>query len=1059
MSIPASKAICPACGAPIRTGASEGLCPRCLLRGVARSGGTEIIAETGAQEARVRPPAPSLGRLGDYELLEKIAEGGMGAVYKARQISLNRIVALKLILAGRLATEAEVRRFRTEAEAAAQLDHPNIVPIYEVGAEDGRHFFAMKFVEGGSLAGRSSEFRIPGSGLGGAPSNSELGTRNSELANLVAKLARAVHHAHQRGVLHRDLKPANILVDARGEPHVTDFGLARLAEHDSGLTLPGTVMGTPSFMAPEQAAGVAGELTTAADVYGLGAVLYFLLTGRAPFEGATPAETLRRVLDDEPPRPAAVMRGIDRDLETICLKCLEKDPLRRYPSALALAEELERWQRHEPISARPASAWELAAKWVRRRPAIAALIAVTSLSIFAFIALQWVNQRRLEGERNRAVTQGEATRRNLYAADVYLAQQALSSGNLGLARRALEAHVPQGGQEDLRGFEWRYLWSQCQGDQLAVLEGHQGSVNCLAFSLDGRRLASGGDDRFVRVWDVETRKELRASGRCDEAIVALTFSADGQRLICGSANADLGVWDAESVTNVANWPVGEGRVILAPSTNLAAVALTIYPKTGRENIVRLFDARTGGTVGTLRHAGAGAAFSRDGRRLVTTRPEGFALWDTATLSVAREQPDAGACSAFVFSRDDRRLAAFAADGRSVRVWEIDSADLVAEFSVTDTKLHGGDFSPDGRWLATCGTDQAIQLWDLDARRIAGELMGHVSEVRAVTFSPDGRLLASAGKDGTVRLWNARVPKLESFPTNAFPPCALSPDGLNLAAQDRLGRRTNVEVIVWNLATWEASRLPGVTNAQPVAFANAPGGLLTMTRPFQAEPLWLRRFDLGSGRASSPVTLPNSDRPRTATDYCASRDLFALGSYDGQIMIWRAADGSRLATLSGPSNEVQAIRFAPDGRKLASFTKGAGLKLWSVGDGREIRTLSFPAARALDLAFSPNGEILASADSHNAIELWDATTGERLTTLAGHAEPVVRLAFSPDGRTLASASEDGTVKLWSVVAWRELATLFRGDPKVWLEFSADGQALFATDTNGHLHRWQAPVPAR
>jgi WD40 repeat protein len=460
-------------------------------------------------------------------------------------------------------------------------------------------------------------------------------------------------------------------------------------------------------------------------------------------------------------------------------------------------------------------------------------------------------------------------------------------------------------------------------------------------------------------------------------------------------------------------------------------------------------------VGRLRHAGAGGAFAHDGRRLAAARPAGFALWDTAALTIVREQPDAGACSAFVFSRDDRLLASFAADGRSVRVWETDSARMVAEFAVTDTKLRGGDFSPDGRWLATCGTDQSIHLWDLEARRNAGELRGHANEVRAVLFSPDGQLLASAGKDGTVRLWNARAPKPETFPTNAFPPCALSADGLALATQDRLGRRTNVEVIVWNVNTWEPRRLPGVTNAQPIAFANPPSSLLTMTRPFQAEPLWLRRFGLGSGRATGPVTLLNSDRPRTATDYCARRDLFALGSYDGQITLWHAADGSLLTTLRGPSNEVQAIRFAPDGRTLASFTKGGGLKIWTVDDGREVRTLKFPATHALDLVFSPNGELLAAADSNNAIELWNAATGGLLTTLAGHAEPVVRLAFSPDSRTLASASEDGTVKLWSVVAWRELATLFHGEPKVWLEFSADGQALFATDTNGNLHRWRAP----
>jgi uncharacterized protein with WD repeat len=392
----------------------------------------------------------------------------------------------------------------------------------------------------------------------------------------------------------------------------------------------------------------------------------------------------------------------------------------------------------------------------------------------------------------------------------------------------------------------------------------------------------------------------------------------------------------------------------------------------------------------------------------------------------------------------------------VRVWDLESGRPVAEFAVADGKLRGGDFSPDGRWLATCGTDQSIHLWDLETRRKLGELKGHVNEARAVVFSPDGRLLASAGKDGTVRLWQANVPQPPAFPTNAFPPCALSADGSRLATQDRLGRSTNVQVLVWDVASWRAERQPGAANSQPAAFVAPSNTLLAMTRPFQAVPLMLRRSDLRGDEISPPVVLPDSDRPRTATDYSPARDWFALGSYDGRISVWRTTDGQVMATLRGPSNEVQAIRFAPDGRTLASFTKGVGLKLWAVDEARELRTLPFPAARVFDLAFSPDGQRLAAAGSHNAIELWHPATGQSIATLAGHAEPVARLAFSPDGRTLASASDDGMVKLWSMAAHRELATIFRGDAKAWLEFSADGQTLFATGTNGHLHAWRAPA---
>jgi serine/threonine-protein kinase len=307
---------------------------------------------------------PRIRYFGDYELLEEIARGGMGVVYKAKQVSLNRVVALKMILAGELATEADVARFRTEAEAAGKLDHPHIVPIHEIGQHEGQHYFTMKLIDGASLAAQRTMAR-------------------KTAARLVAIIARAVHHAHQRGILHRDLKPGNILIDRQGEPHVTDFGLARRVDGDSGLTRSGAIVGTPSFMAPEQARSEK-VLTTGVDVYSLGAILYELLTGRPPFRAETPLDTVLQVLEREPERPRKIDPGIDRDLETITLKCLNKNPEQRYESAAALADDLERWQRGEPIAARRAGSMERLVKWCRRRPAAAALIGV---SVFALATL------------------------------------------------------------------------------------------------------------------------------------------------------------------------------------------------------------------------------------------------------------------------------------------------------------------------------------------------------------------------------------------------------------------------------------------------------------------------------------------------------------------------------------------------------------------------------------------------------------------------------------------------------------------------------------------------
>ncbi len=320
------------------------------------------IDETAALDGNGLTHLPTLRYFGDYELLEEIARGGMGIVYKARQTSLNRMVALKMILAGTFATPRDVARFQAEAEAAANLDHPHIVPVYEVGEHEGQQYFSMKFIEGGSLA------------------NHPRGEVKAEVQGLIT-IARAVHHAHQHGVLHRDLKPSNVLVDPKGDRHVTDFGLAkRLTDLDRSLTDPGQILGTPRYMSPEQAAG-RKDLTVATDIYALGVILYERLTGQTPFEGETALALLRQVRETEPPRPSSIYPGLDRDLETIVLKCLEKDPTRRYPTAEEMVEDLNRWLEGRPINARPVGQAERFARWCRRNPAVAGLAASVILAL------------------------------------------------------------------------------------------------------------------------------------------------------------------------------------------------------------------------------------------------------------------------------------------------------------------------------------------------------------------------------------------------------------------------------------------------------------------------------------------------------------------------------------------------------------------------------------------------------------------------------------------------------------------------------------------------------
>src|SRR5216117_459051 len=464
---------CARCGAELRPQNSEGLCTRCLLESgldepvVALPGQPVLSTESEPQSSNAehRP----VRNFGDYELLEEIARGGMGVVYRARQLSLGRIVALKMILAGQFASQQIIQRFRGEVTAAALLQHPNIVAIHDVGIHDGQHYFSMDYVEGQNLSQLVGTRPLP----------------PAKAARYVKLVAEAIHYAHQHGILHRDLKPSNVLVDASDQPRITDFGLAkRFGVPPSGglasgpakartpnepaeagtpymesFTLTGQMLGSPNFMPPEQASSQRGKVGRHSDVYGLGAILYHLLTARPPFQAESFESVINQLLNTEPVSPRLLNSSVPPDLETICVKCLQKEPSRRYQSAQELAEELDRFLRDEPIHARPITRAERTWRWCRRNPVVAGLGAALVLLLLALAIGSPIAAFRINRERQRAD-------QNLYDSDMNLAHHALDDGDLGRARELLEAHRPRPGQTDLRGFEWRLLWQRCHGDDL-----------------------------------------------------------------------------------------------------------------------------------------------------------------------------------------------------------------------------------------------------------------------------------------------------------------------------------------------------------------------------------------------------------------------------------------------------------------------------------------------------------------------------------------------------------------------------------------------------------------
>ena len=760
------------------------------LREVLSPADTPTLDQSGS--SRVAEVGARLKYFGDYELLGEIARGGMGVVFRAKQTSLGRIVALKMIIAGNLAAPDDIRRFKQEAEAAANLDHPHIVPIYEVGEHDGQHYFSMRLMEGGSLgdALRSGQkFSL------------------ATAAKLIATIARAVHHAHQRSVLHRDLKPGNILLDTAGEPHVSDFGLAKQVDGDDQLTRTGAVVGTPNYMAPEQAMAQK-QLSTAVDVFSLGAIFYELLTGKPPFQAISPMETLLQVMSKEAVSPRSANQLVDVDLETICLKCLEKEPQRRYDSAAAFADDLERWLRHEPIVARRISFMQRATKWARRHPALAALGSVIVLAATVFLVLLAVSNQQIRESEGRttealekSVAAGKLAERRLYASQMLLASAAINERQIGQAREALDAAAPV-----YRGWEWDYL--RASVDQ-SVQTVHQDPGGRMAFSADGNRVALLGDFRGLAIFElaapekrelqnidtgwtesqshrygnVALTKDLRhaavyrpdglywwtagekqaqpwgprrtkTDGRLEPFAGGVQLSRDEQLLYAVGENK-LTCWDVGAATEVWSMPLDTNEVYaihLSPDESLLAVAAD-------DNAVQVIDLakrerifRSSAQVNRV----TGVHFTADSKNLFSAcafqRPRLWRLSDGEQLL----KPTSRWGVAFDFSADGK-LGAYGSFYGEVCIFDPQTGKELRVLREPENKVHALAFSPAGDLIATAGTDKLIRLHDPNTGELKRILSGHHSFIFSLAFSPDGQTLASVDFDDDFKFWDLRQP--------------------------------------------------------------------------------------------------------------------------------------------------------------------------------------------------------------------------------------------------------------------------------------------------------------
>jgi WD40 repeat protein/serine/threonine protein kinase len=951
-------------------------------------------------------PAFSTVPVAGYEILGELGRGGMGVVFRARNLSLNRIVALKMVLSGELASAVELARFKSEAEAAAQLQHPNIVQIYEFGetkSGDGSPlpFFALEYVSGGSLADR----------LDGTPQPARLS------AALIEDLARAMHYAHTQGVIHRDLKPANVLLQfADGKApitsddttaydlqsitaKITDFGLAKRMDSSTGQTQSGAILGTPQYMAPEQAAGKSKRVGPGTDIYALGAILYELITGRPPFQGETPLETILQVTRDEPVAPRLLNPGVPHDLETITLKCLQKDPGRRYDTAQALAEDLARFLDDQPITARPAGPVERSRAWMRRHPTATALLAVTLVAAVSLLALAYQSHHELAEAFSQVRKQRDKAERRLVDVTVANGARRTDDGDFIMALpwyvEALRLDSADPAKAAVHRMRLAAALAPCP--PLVAAWSHAGKVTDVAFRPDNGAAASSCECGTVCIWDPAHPDQPARRFEHLDPVTRIFYRPDGQRLlIIGGKTAHI--WDPAGGPDLPVNLVHPGNVTGAAWTPDSRRIVTACA----DGVARVWGAKTGQPTGTEFRQDGGVtaiAVSHDVNRVATGGMNGTArVWDLVTGKQTSPSIATGNPVAFV-SIGPQGQEVLTGAGPTAQLWDANTGEeksgrLTYRQPMTDVAL-----SPNGLRVAIASFDGTGGVWNFAKLDWADDVLKHGSVILSIAFSQDSQWVATASDDNTARVWNAendspRTPPLPHAGTVGR--AVFSPDGrwLLTAGEDGLAK------------------------------------------------LW----KLPEAKTASQAKLPTLSGPREVRSRDGSIRLTATGQ---NAQVFDARTDKPLSKPLVQNGQITSVALSPDGTLAATASTDRTAVIWNWRTGEQIGEPLRHASRVNSVVFSPDGRRVATGSDDNTARVWDGTTAGAITSPLPLPGTVHAVRFDPEGRMVLAAGKGLYARVWDASGGEAIALVPRTEK--WV--------AAALDEPNSTMKWDLPTDPR